>query len=613
MSAVRRSILYAATLLVPVLALAAMELSLRALWPGGANPVFSAVRGDSTLLTPDRLVARRYFAGEAAPPAPSTDVFAAHKPANGFRLFVLGESTAAGFPYPHNGTFSRVLRDALRDVLPADSVEVVNLGIAATNSYTVADLASAVVDQQPDAVLIYVGHNEYYGALGVGSSLGGGLSRALTRAYLAAERLRLFTVVRDAGAALRTRSASHAPQDSTVATFMETIARDQDIRIGSDTYAAGLKQFSDNISTALRFFADRHIPVFIASVESNLRSQHPFASPSNREADSAFTTGQGALALGDTASGARLLRRARDLDVVRFRAPMALDDSVRRLAAAGGAIYVPVAERFDSLSPGGLPGPELFLEHVHPNARGYAEMGRVFFEAIQSRGFLGRHAQLARFAGWDAYRARMALTPLDDRIVEHTVRTVTTRWPFVSRARAADYRGTYVPVDGPDSLAFLVSRGGMAWGEAKGRLGQRYERTGHPDSALAEYRGLLRDAPYRELPNRLVGRMLFAMGRPEEALPLVERAMRLRPSGEAAYLLGSIHLARHELEPAIAFLDEAVRLAPADPAPAYRLSVAFGLSHNLAAARAAASRAAALDPRHPGLAAWMGVLGMRPP
>jgi lysophospholipase L1-like esterase len=64
--------------------------------------------------------------------------------------------------------FSREVADALRDVLPSDTVEVVNLGIAATNSYAILDFSREIIDQHPDAVMIYAGHNEYYGALGVG-------------------------------------------------------------------------------------------------------------------------------------------------------------------------------------------------------------------------------------------------------------------------------------------------------------------------------------------------------------------------------------------------------------------------------------------------------------
>lgn len=607
-----RALLYVLTLLVPVLLLALAEVALRALWPGGAIPAFDHVSvAGAAYLVPSRGVARRYFATEDAPPAPPGDRFLATRPAGGLRLFVLGESSAAGFPYPHNGTFSRLLRDALQDVMPGAPVEVVNMGIAATNSYTIADLADDVLAQRPDAVLMYAGHNEYYGALGVGSSVRAGSSPAIVHAYLAAQHLRLFMAMRRAVTAVARRVQQGRVNDETVATFMETIARDQEIQLGGPAYDAGLRQLDANLTSAVREFTAHGVRVYVASIESNVRGQHPFVSPANGAASAAYDSGQGALARGDTLGARAPLLRARELDVIRFRAPSAVNDVIRRVARESGARYVPVAEHLDSLSPGGLAGPELFLEHVHPNARGYAEIGRAFFEALRADRFLGHAADTTRLATWDAYQRRMAISPFDDRIVEHTVRTVTTRWPFVSREKALDYRGTYRPQGLRDSLALLVSRGGMSWAEGKLRVATAHEAAGHPDSALVEYQGLLRDVPDAELPNRFAGRALVALGRPAEAVPLLERAMQLQPTSEAAYLLGMVALQRREMDAAIAFLDQAVRLAPDAVAPVYQLSLAFGLSHNLAAARGAAARAARLDPAYPGLAAWMRTLGMR--
>jgi lysophospholipase L1-like esterase len=146
---------------------------------------------------PGSNVGRRYFPQERFPPSPPGDAFLVTKPAHSLRIFVLGESSAAGFPYPPNGTFARVLEDALTDVLPRDTVEVVNMGMAATNSYTIVDLAGEVIDQRPDAVVIYGGHNEYYGALGAGSTETLGSHPSFVRLYLNLQRLKTFLLLRN--------------------------------------------------------------------------------------------------------------------------------------------------------------------------------------------------------------------------------------------------------------------------------------------------------------------------------------------------------------------------------------------------------------------------------
>lgn len=613
-SAGRRALFIAVTVLTPFLIIALVEGILRLAWPGGDIPAFErAVAGGTALLTPSPRVAQRYFAGESMPPAPPTDVFAAAKPAHSLRLFVLGESSVAGFPYPHNGTFSRVVRDALHDVLPNDSIEVVNLGIAATNSYTLVDLTADVLAQRPDAVLIYAGHNEYYGALGVGSTIRTGSSPRLVRAALAAQRWRTVRLLRSGIDRVRASAQRKAPVDSTVATFMESVAADQQIELGGAAYEAGLAQFRDNIGIVLRRFHDAGVPVFIASIASNERDQSPFVSPANAPARAAYDSAQRAFTQGDSASARRLFTRARDLDVIRFRAPAALNDTIRALAKSFGAHYVPVAERFAALSPAGTMGHELFLEHVHPNRHGYALIAEAFVDALRDQHYLGRTAAPARMALWSDYEQRMELSPFDERIAHHTVATITTRWPFVTRRDAQDYRGTYRPTDYADSLALLVSRGGMPWAEAKLRVAAHEEARGAHETALAEYRGLLRDRPFAETGYRLVGRALLAAGRGPEAVPYLERAMALTPSAESCYLLGVIALGEKDYPRAITWLDRSVSLKPDAVASLYQLSLAFGLSHNADAARGAAARAAQLDPRHPGLAAWMKVIGMNAP
>ncbi|HEX7021138.1 MAG TPA: GDSL-type esterase/lipase family protein [Gemmatimonadaceae bacterium] len=611
----RPVVLYALTLLLPLVLLAATEGVLRLAWRGGALPVFVTVPGASDRLVANPRVARRWFAAESAPPTPIPESFAAAKPARAFRVFALGESTTAGFPYPHNGTFTRMLRDELRDVLPDDSVEVINLGIAATSSYAMIDMADAVIAQHPDAIVVYAGHNEYYGALAVGSTqamVGG--SPAFVRAYMRLQRLRLVLALRY-GIVWAKRAFVHGNGEANAPSFMETQARDQDIGLGSAVYRRGVRQFDDNLSVLLRRFHTAGVPVFVGSLASNVRDQAPFAAPANDRPGSAaevFARARRLLADGDTTDARAAFLKARDLDVVRFRAPGEFNDTIRAVAGRFGARYVPVGEAFDSAAMAHAPGSDLFLEHVHPNQRGYALIAQTFFDAIRASGFLGRQARPERLRAFADYMEAMDLTPFDERIVEHTTRTVTSRWPFVPVSRQQDYRATYRPTDFPDSLAFAVSAG-APWLPSKLRLGEWYERANHPDSAAAEYQGVVRDAPTLADGWTALGRARMKEKQVAEGEAALRRGYEIQPTAGAAYALGTLALQRKDLPTALALLRQSDALTPNQPAVLYQLSLAYALSRDIVNARATAARLWRMAPDYPGLAGWLRALGISPP
>jgi len=590
-----------------------LEGILRLAWPGGAIPLFvRAPMGSGQYLMANPGVAKRWFITEASPPNPRLEPFAAAKPANGFRVFAMGESTTAGFPYPRNVEFSRLLRDALRDVLPDDSVEVINLGIPATNSFALLDQADEVIAQHPDAIVLYVGHNEFYGALGVGSTqrLGGGV---LVRPILALQRLRTVMLLRTATVWLRkkvTRAGGPAPDE---ASFMESLAGNKSIPLASAEYRHGVQQFETNLSDLLGRFQRAAVPVFVASQTWNLRDQPPLAADDNGRAggaDSAFARARTFLSARDSNAAAADFRKARDLDVLRFRAPGDFNEVIRRVAAAKGATYVPMDERFSAASPFGITGHELFLEHIHPTRHGYALMGEVFFDAMRASRLLAS-AKLERLRPWTEYEARQQLTPFDERVAYHTVRTLQTRWPFVPVSRQMDYRGTYAPKDLLDSLALAVSRGSQ-WEFAKLQLAQSYERRRFPDSAVAEYRGLARDAPLFETPNRLLARALIMSGKPAEAEAPLRAALADQPTAEAARSLAVIVLHRREFAEGIKLLQMSLRLDPNNPDALYQLALALGASGDTPSATAVARRLAELAPSHPGLPGLLKALGLQP-
>lgn len=87
--------------------------------------------------------------------------FSAKKPSGTRRVFVLGGSTVQGRPYATETAFSTWLRLWLESADSDFEYEVINCGGTSYASYRVAKILDEVVEYEPDAIVLYTGHNEF--------------------------------------------------------------------------------------------------------------------------------------------------------------------------------------------------------------------------------------------------------------------------------------------------------------------------------------------------------------------------------------------------------------------------------------------------------------------
>jgi lysophospholipase L1-like esterase len=609
-SSSRQRVFALLALLIPLAAFAALELGLRAArYKGDLSLFVHPANVAPKYLGVNPRVGARYFVRVHALPTPPGDLFLRAKPAHGFRVFVLGESSAAGFPYGYNGTFSRVLHDALQDVMPSDTVEVVNLAISAVTSYVLYDQIGEMLEQRPDAVMIYAGHNEFYGALGAGSTESVGAWPAFVRTYLRLQRLKTVLLAREVATGLARRlGALTGGAADTSQSLMQQMVREELIPMDSPTYHRGVGQFRDNLRAILGRLSRAHVPVFVGSLTSNLRDQPPFRSVPTATlppADRVFQEARQAHRRGSQTEARRLFEQARDLDALRFRAPSELNAIIRAVARETGAHYVPIDEAFAAAAPDGIPGSELFWEHLHPNQKGYHLMGRMFFEALEHAGFLGRTADTTRLRSWPAYLAGMELTEFDQRFAWHQIHSIMTSWPFVAREDPSGYPRNYRPTSPADSAAFevvVLHRG--AWPLAKFNLAAYYRSRGELPLALAEYRGLMRDQPENATVPVYAADLFMQVSDFGPARQLLERAYAIEPSAFTCYALGHLEVETKHPQRAIQLLEQAQQFTPDVPVVLFDLSRAYALGHDLDRARGYADRLAAVKSDFPGLDVW---------
>lgn len=630
----KRTLFYTAMLLMPVLFFVFLEGVLRLVGFGASYPLFVPVEHHPAHLTSSREVGKRYFVNQSAPSIPF-DSFRASKAPNTFRIFVQGGSTAAGFPYYYGACFPDILEARLQATYPDKEIEVVNTAMAAVNSYTLLDLAEEIVAQSPDAVLIYAGHNEYYGALGVGSSESVGQLRPLINLYLGIRHYRVVQGLRhiltQGARLLQSNSAERASEG----TLMQRMVREQAIPYGSQTYQNGMGQFRGNLEDLLATYQSAGIPVYISTLVSNERHQPPFASgladeTNEEEWRAIFRQGLQAAIDGDTTRAlvlldtliqrdslsaevfytkARLLdeqgaydsaRRAyldaKDRDQLPFRAPEAWNQVIRESADAFGAHLVDAQQAMRLNAPGGIIGNEFMLEHLHPNIEGYFQIADAFYEALVSTIELGRSPQSVPDSV--ARRAFVLVTAVDSISGVYRYRRLIGGWPFQPPGVIDEELVRLEATTPEEELALQYYNDELSWGRALDDLRGLYVENQLPQKALHAARAVSLRYPFLERPLLAAGDLALELQRYDEALRYYTRANGIQESATALRMMGSITLQQGAREEAVAYLERSRILEPSNTQTLYNLSGAYALVNRLDDAHVTVTQLLELDPDH---------------
>ncbi|NLY74385.1 MAG: hypothetical protein GX075_03690 [Firmicutes bacterium] len=352
--------------------------------------------------------------------------FSRQKSASALRGFLVGGSTAQGFPYLTNQSFGKMTESALKAGGKYQEVELLNLGLSAVTSYCVKDISRKLLRYQPDFLVIYAGHNEYYGTI---SATTGG-NYFTKNLYLALQEFRLFQFLFN----LRNLIAP-APEYTTL---MEEQFQQGQLPLDPETDRKVAEDFIKNIDAIVRLYRKHNIPVIIIEPVSNLHDMPPFSG----EGDAAFkefiqryaaVVQKGDLRElrafyqdrlsrkeYDRNANARYLdalaqwklsgqpeldgfKSAKDLDTTPFRAKEILREKLRAYCDERGAAanlhYIPLEEIMLAKDAPAAFGNEYFIDQLHFTQTGQRLVSRVLAERIAEL-FQFSAAEKERVAGF---------------------------------------------------------------------------------------------------------------------------------------------------------------------------------------------------------------------
>ena len=450
----------------------------------------------------------------------------------------------------HNGAFHRWLQYRLMHTFPNRNFEIINLSLTAVNSYTVLDFSMQIPKYQPDAVLIYSGHNEYYGALGIGSTsrLGGNywwIQTVLT--------LRTFRFVQLMEKAAGIVTGWFVKQEiDTRDNLMQRMAASQQIPYGSADYQKGVDQFIRNIDKVCSNLAAHHIPVFLSTLVSNEKDMKPFISNKGRlSAFSYYQLAGKAYQRGDFATAKRQYITAIDYDLLRFRAPQAMNVAIRKIAASYTGVYLTDSRAlFEQHSPGGVLGKETLLEHVHPNLLGYALLSEAFYQEL-------KHSRLLRpqvGSEWTLTTLlnRMPVTTVDSLSGAYQIMMLKTGWPFNEPIDPHFKRGNSIS----EKIAGALAVNRISWLEAMDQLFRNYIKNNNKKAALKVTEAMILEDPSTLIYYIYAGRLCFETGDYNNARYYFKRAYLLDHSDASLQNLYLLALKTDQPKEALLYLNQ---------------------------------------------------------
>lgn len=591
---------YLVMFIIPIIFVVVLELSLRVFDYGDDYQQWVPVTDKVLGLNPD--IGRKYFTKTKALPESIQDTFDKKKKDNAFRVFVLGGSSAAGYPFMPLGSFSRYIDQRLKHVYPNNKIEVINISLTAINSYTIRDFIPCVLEQKPDLILIYAGHNEFYGALGIGSMESLGTSRDMVNLILYLNKYRITQLVKDFLSWSITLLASDDEVKS--GTLMSRMAEDQSIPLNSDTYHAGIEQFRENLRDVIKMVQANDVDIIIGNLASNLKDQSPFIAKETEGLPSAvevYGKAQSELKNGNLSSADSLFRYAKDLDLLRFRAPEKFNEVISNLANQYNFPFVNIDSALSKNSVDQIIGDDLMTDHLHPTLRGYQIIGDAFYTAMHYYNMLPKsNPTIADLETQDSITAsNFYFSKIDSIIANYKIKLLKNDWPYLKDPnKKLSSEKLLNPQNGIDSLAYKFVVDDLPWIEIQQETADYYLINGEINNYVTQMKLLIYQYPIIPKFYEKAVTDLITRNHSDLAFEFAKEKYQSLPDAFSTKWMGIILLSKNEIEKAEKYLLESMEFSLTDEQVLYNLAGVYVQKKEYETALEYSKKALAINPNY---------------
>lgn len=570
-----------ASTVVPLLLFGFIEIALRIFGYGYSTRFFEETEDRKTLTTNWKFAWQFYPRKTATSPTPI--LFPKEKAPGTKRIFILGESAAAGTPDPAFG-FARMLELMLREQYPTNRFEVLNVAMRGIDSHIVRQIAKECAVLSPDLFVVYMGNNELIG-LHAPSPEEFRLSSNVhwLRFKLALHRLKLMQL----GSSMLARLSKGDSKPKQDMEFFrrqrlafddlrrEPVYRNYEINLRDICEMAGsvgahaivcavgvnLHDFpplasmhrkdltAEQLADWQRIYAEGIAKESAREFASALARYEESARIDNHFGDLLFRMARCYEAVGKFEEARRHYALARDWDAIQFRTDSRLNNTARSVATKSGAgVHFADIETFCANSPlaeNGMPGGRIFQEHVHFRFDGdhlvagalLPEVASVFKLSAPSKPPLSRDdcARRLAYTAIDDFNVRSSIArllgnpPFLDQL-EHSLRLAMIEGELKERTRQA------TPQTFEQALAVYqqaVAARPDDW-MIRFNYGNLLRQVGNKRAAANEFAEVVKRLPRQRAFRLEYGNALLDLGQAREAAEQFEAVLKLDPKLEAA-------------------------------------------------------------------------------
>ena len=609
-----------ALVVLPLLLLGVLEVGLRLAGYGYATGFFEKIRvGEKDHLVNNENFSLRFFPPQLAR-WPGPVMMDAKKPANTYRIFILGESAARGEPEPPYAA-SRYLETLLDERYPNTHFEVANLGITAINSHVILPIARDCAKADGDLWIIYMGNNEMVGPFGAATVFGAKAPPlGFVRLNLAIQRTRIGQLLVDISRKLK----GHHVNGSWGG--MNMFVGNQ-LRANDPRKEMVYQNFERNLNDIVKAGLDSGAKILLNTVAVNLRDCPPFGSLTNtslpavdrahldqlfsaactNEAQSNFAGaaqefeqaakldplfpelhyrwGECLLALTNYAGARGQFQTACDVDALPFRADSRINGTIQKTGTqfAGDRLtFFDAAAALEKTLPAGVCGQETFYEHVHFNFDGNFRLGRAWAGQVEKMLPAGitRAAVTNGWASQEMCDRLLGLTDWNRCAVTEMMIDRLHRPPLSNQSNNAGRMQSLRTAQKNlrQRMSATTAQNATEFYQAAiKRAPQDYllhenfaeflESAGDLKLAVEQWRHVQELLPHSCEPYYQAGRLLSALNQWGEAEVALMKAVTLRPQlAEAWFELGGVHLGTEKFDLALQYYNRARQLDPQNAA-----------------------------------------------